>query len=365
MSIANRTDSTALVHTPIDAASSVPPLPGPRGPVSEVVTTALRHRPGDRAVAAVRALGDTTARHADGTDPFGDDLHLALQVCYELHYRGFTGVEPAWEWDPELLRARGRLERRFLEGLHAGVLGGQGREAVEAALDELLIEPVHGTGLTPRLADDGAWWQLREYLVHRSIYHLKEADPHAWVIPRLRGQAKAALVAVEFDEFGGGRYERMHSRLYADLLEAAGLRAGYLHYAEHVPAPSFATVNLMSLFGLHRGLRGALVGHFAAAEISTAPGARRMVTALDRLGAPEACLRFFTEHIEADAVHEQVMRREVIGDLLDHEPELAEDVLFGIRATELTETHLAEHVLGRWDAGGSSLREPLGDAPRT
>ena len=43
-----------------------------------------------------------------------------------------------------------------------------------------------------------------EYFVHRSIYHLKEGDPHAWLIPRLTGQAKAAFVAIEFDEYGAG-----------------------------------------------------------------------------------------------------------------------------------------------------------------
>ena len=41
--------------------------------------------------------------------------------------------------------------------------------------------------------------------------------------PRLRGKAKAALVAVEFDEYGGGRADRMHSQLYADLLDGAGM----------------------------------------------------------------------------------------------------------------------------------------------
>ena len=43
---------------------------------------------------------------------------------------------------------------------------------------------------------------MREYFVHRSLYHLKEGDPHAWAIPRLTGQAKASFVAVEFDEYG-------------------------------------------------------------------------------------------------------------------------------------------------------------------
>lgn len=326
---------------------AIPALPLPRGPHSAAIVTALAGSPRARH----RLPTDVTGSH-----PYGDDVQLALQICYELHYRGFAGVDPDWEWHPALLRTRAALEGRLLAALRADVAGG---DDVAGVLDDLLVEPVNGGGVTHWLRDEGAWWQLREYLVHRSIYHLKEADPHAWVIPRLRGQAKAALVAVEFDEFGGGRYERMHSRLYADLLESAGLRTGYLHYLEHVPPQAFAPVNLMSLFGLHRSLRGALVGHFAAAEITTAPSATRIVAALQRLGAPAGCLPFFTEHVEADAVHEQVVRREVIGDLLRREPWLAADVVFGIQATDLLEGHLAQHLLSHWRSGESSLRLPL------
>ncbi|WP_244231405.1 iron-containing redox enzyme family protein [Saccharomonospora piscinae] len=337
-------------RVPDPSPAPVAALPLARGPLSAAVITALRERPGPRA-----RLPTDIGR----PKPYGDDLQVALQVCYELHYRGFVDVDAAWEWHPELLRLRNALEQRFLAALRADVPGHGVAADVTEALDELLVEPVNGDGLTHWLRDRGSWPQVREYLAMRSIYHLKEADPHAWVIPRLRGQAKAALVAVEFDEFGGGRGERMHSQLYADLLAAAGLRTGYLGYVEHVPPEAFATVNLMSLFGLHRGLRAALVGHFAAAEISTAPSAHRMVLALDRLGAPEACRFFFTEHVEADAVHEQVMRREVIGDLLAREPELAADVVFGIQATELLEGHLAAHTLRHWREGSSALRLPV------
>jgi hypothetical protein len=137
----------------------------------------------------------------------------------------------------------------------------------------------------------------------------------------------------------------MHSRLFADLLAAAGLSPEYLHYLDRAPACVLATVNMMSLFGLHRRWRGALVGHFTAAEITTGPSAQRMDEALTRLGADPACRLFYTEHIEADAVHEQVMRHDVVGDLLDREPDLAADVVFGIQATELLEAHLGEHLL--------------------
>jgi Iron-containing redox enzyme len=218
---------------------------------------------------------------------------------------------------------------------------------------------VPGNGVSHYLRDAAQWWHMREYIVHRSVYHLKEADPHAWVIPRLQGQAKASLVAVEFEEFGGGRGERIHAELFAGLMAAAGLSPGYRHYLDDVPAPAIAIVNLMSMFGLHRALRGCLVGHFAAAEITTAPSAQRITQALERLGAGPRCTLFFTEHIEADAVHEQVLRRDVIGDLLHREPSLAEDVVFGIAATELLEARLATHQLNAWNSGTTSLRRPL------
>lgn len=329
-------------------------LPVARGPLSDAVTATLAGRPGT-ALPPVRAL--------TAADPYGDDLAVALHTCYELHYRGFRSVDPLWEWDPELLRLRAGMETIFLAALREDAAGIDSSvdSSVDEVLDAMLVEPIPGSGVSHHLRDAGEWWQIREYLVHRSIYHLKEADPHAWVIPRLQGAAKAAVVAVEYDEFGGGRPERAHAQLFADALVSAELDAGYLHYFDDVPAPAISTVNMMSMFGLHRRLRGALIGHFAATEITTAPSAHRITQALRRLGAGPACTLFYTEHIEADAVHEQVLRRDVIGDLLAREPELAADVVFGVRATELLEGRLARHLLTTWRAGRGSLLRPLPD----
>jgi Iron-containing redox enzyme len=326
-------------------------LPVARGPLSATVVAALGQSPASEQL----SLADV-----DQADPYGEDLALALYTCYELHYRGFDGVDPLWEWNPELLRLRAAMERAFLTALRSDT---DDSNDVTAALDALLVEPVPGNGVSHYLRDGAQWWHMREYIVHRSVYHLKEADPLAWVIPRLQGQAKASLVAVEFDEFGGGRGERIHAQLFAGLMAATGLSPGYLHYLDDVPAPAIAIVNLMSMFGLHRALRAALVGHFAAAEITSAPSAQRIVQALERLGAGPACTLFFTEHIEADAVHEQILRRDVIGDLLHREPHLAEDVVFGIAATELLEARLANHLLNAWNSGTTSLRRPLSKHP--
>jgi hypothetical protein len=332
--------------TVTDRMTTTPTLPRPRGPLTEWLDVVLSGRP---------PAGEPPLHHVERAEPLGDDLQLALHVCYELHYRGFATVHPDWEWDPDLLRFRGAMERRFQAALHEAVPGG---DDVAGALDPLLVERVDATGVAGYLRDRGTWPRMREYLVHRSIYQLKEADPHAWVVPRLRGRAKASLVAVEVDEFGGGA-GRAHAHLFADLLLGAGLDPSYLGYLDDVPAVSIAVVNLMSMFGLHRALRGALVGHLAAAETSTAPSADKLARALRRLGAPPACLRFFPEHTEGDAVHEQLTHHDVVGGLLEQEPRLAADVVFGVRATQLLEDRLADHLLGAWNAGRSSLRRPL------
>ena len=218
-------------------------------------------------------------------------------------------------------------------------------------MDAISVEPVDGTGPSYYLRDTGTWQQMREYFVHRSLYHLKEGDPHAWAIPRLMGSAKAAFVAVEFDEYGAGQGPRLHQQLFADLLAAADLDSTYLGYLDAVPAESLAVVNLMSLFGLHRWLRGAAIGHFASTEITSPPGSRRMVQALQRMDAPPACIAFYREHVEADAVHEQVVRLDVVGDLVAREPQLDRDVVFGIRAHAVVENRLADNIMASLEAG--------------
>ncbi|GLW01847.1 iron-containing redox enzyme family protein [Streptomyces lavendulae] len=291
-------------------------------------------------------------------DPWGEDLQLALHLLYELHYRGFDGVDGEREWDPDLLRLRQALEARFLHALRTEL--SDAPRSVDEAFAPLLVEPVDlSDSLSHHLATEGELWQLREYAALRSLYHLKEADPHVWVIPRLTGRAKAAMVAIEYDEFGAGRADRIHAGLFAELMNDLGLDPAYGRYLDQAPAALLATVNLMSLFGLHRALRGALVGHFACVEVTSSPGSRRLARAMRRCGAGPAAEHFYAEHVEADAVHEQVVRHEVIGGLLADEPDLEGDVAFGCAATILVEDRLAAHIGGAWERGSSALRTAL------
>jgi hypothetical protein len=324
-------------------------VPAPTGPLSATVVALLAGRAGHPEVAI----------DVDGSDPYGLDLQFALYLCYELHYRGLEGVADEMEWDLDVVALRLAMEERFLSALRADVRGGGD---LDTEVDALVSEPVDGRGISHHLARDGELWQLREYIALRSIYHLKEADPQAWVIPRLHGAAKAAIVTVEHDEYGGGRAERMHSHLFANMMRELDLDPAYGAYLASAPATVLAEVNLMTLCGLRRRLRGASIGQFAVIELTSSPGSARLVRAAQRLHAGPATEHFYAEHVEADAVHEQLLRHGVLVPLVEEEPAIAADIVFGIQASDLLAGRFADDVLGAWSRGESALRSPPDDA---
>ncbi|MEK8105100.1 iron-containing redox enzyme family protein [Micromonospora sp. M12] len=111
---------------------------------------------------------------------------------------------------------------------------------------------------------------------------------------------------IQTDEYGNGRLDRMHAELFRCTLDRLGLDTAYAAHLDAVPAVTLATNNLMSLLGLHRRLRGALLGHLAAFEMTSSLPNRRYGNGLRRLGFDEVATRFYDEHVEADAVHEQI-----------------------------------------------------------
>ena len=333
-----------MTVAPPSSAANTAPLPGPRGPLSGWLLSALSGAPHD-----VGAPPPVTE------DPrTGDDLHLALYLAYELHYRGLPGVDEAWEWEPSLVAARTVWERSFEDALVADV----GRPSVDGDVEAALrsvIDGAEGPSLSTFLLERGSLELLREVSVHRSAYQLKEADPHSWGLPRIGGRAKAALVEIPADEYGGGVESDMHASLFADVLATLGLDATYGAYVDRLPGTTLATVNLISLFGLHRRWRGALVGHLAVFEMTSVVPMGRYTELCRRLGLPEEARRFYDVHVVADAVHQVVASRDLAAGFVEAEPELAGDVIFGARALMAVEERFARALLDAWAAGRSSL----------
>ncbi|WP_396667446.1 iron-containing redox enzyme family protein [Microbacterium sp. R86528] len=336
-----------------------------RGALSELLIDALTGPPVDSFEADAARIANILACSPDILHD--DDAQLSLFLMYSVHYGSITQFDAEWEWNPGLIRVRGILEAAMEVALRAAVQPPVAPDATADAVAEYLFAltaPTPGPSLSRFMAKSATVEQAREFLVLRSVYTLREADPHSWAIPRLTGRAKAALVEIQADEYGGGRPQRIHAEIFARAMRGAGLDATYATHIDAVPPILLASHNMMSLFGLHRRLRGAIVGHLAAFEMTSSLPNRGYADGFRRLGFGDEVTEYFDEHVEADAVHEQIAGRDLAGALVESEPELLNDVIFGAAACLLVDDMVADDIREAWEHGHSALRvaTPLGGA---
>ena len=323
----------------------------PVGPLGAALADLLAGDPAAHDHAEHEAAFDAAlADLPDGAALLGHlDAQRTWFLMAELNGHGVQGVDDRWDENPVLLGMRTRLGDR----LEAAVLDRIGpvepcsaRELPERIRAELAA--ADGPSLSTHLLTAGTVEHYRDLLRHRSAYHLREADPHTHAIPRLSGASKAALVEIQTDEYGGGDPRRMHSTLFATAMRALGLDSGYGAHLEDLPAVTLAWSNAMTLFALRRRLRAALVGHLVALECTSSIPNRRYGDGLRRLGYGQDATVFFDEHVEADAVHEQVAVHDMAVPLVEAEPDQSVPLLTGLRAALLLDGDMITQLMTDW-----------------
>jgi hypothetical protein len=298
-------------------------------------------------------------RELDGRS---DDAQLALYLCDEVQYAGLPGTEDL-EWDARLIDIRRMLERAFLTALDQDIAQSSvGRTSAPAsphavgATIQRLLDADDGPSLSRYMETTGTLDQMRDVIVHRAAYQLKEGDPHTAGVQRLSGRAKQILVQIQAGEYGAdapGR--RTHAALFADTMWSLGLDPTPNAYLDVQPASSLAISNLISMFGFNRRWRGALVGQLAAFEMASVVPMGRYAAGLRRMGAPERARRFYEVHVMADAEHE-VMAIEMVEQQCALEPATADDVIFGVQSSLVVERWFAETLLRSWS---TPYRDPV------
>ncbi len=324
-----------------------PELPRPRGPLSETIISYLA---GETALETATPVPTGEAALTD------DDLHLALWICNELHHHGFAGVDDAVEWDAQVLTFRRRLEGVFEAALRLehdrGVLPVDPVEALVAIGDWA------GPPLSSTVAEAPDRQRICEFVIHRSAYQLKEADAHTFGLPRLAGRGRAAMIEIQMDEYGGGVPGAAHAEIFAAAMRELGLDDRLGAYVDLFPGTTLATDNLVELFGLHRRLRGALIGHLAVFETTSVVPMSRYLEAARHLGDAPSLERFYAVHVEADAHHGRLAITDMVEGFLADEPGLADEVVFGAAALHRVEARFGSAMLDCWARGSTSLRVP-------
>lgn len=331
-----------MQHRPTPAEHEPLTLPAPRGPLSDWVLDVLGT---GRAAAGcpISSIGSSAF------DALGEDAQLALYLCYELHFGDLPGVAPTMEWNTALLGLRTQMEQSMEQQLRRLVRPRPATEDVGVQIASL-IEADTGPSLSRHMEASGTLDQMREFVVHRAAYQRKEGDGHTFAIPRLSGRAKQVLVQIQSGEYGADEPGReIHAELFAQTMRALGLDSRPNAYLGCQPATSLAISNLISMFGLNRRWRGALVGHLAVFETTSVQPMGRYARALRRMGASEEAARFYDVHTLADAEHE-VMVMEMARELAAAEPSRAEDIVFGAQCALTIEARFAERLLSHWTA---------------
>ena len=264
--------------------------PKARGALSEALFEAMRVRPGDLAAALAGARAESV-----------EDEQIALWALYELHYRGFDDLDGDLEWEPALLALRQALERQFEARLRERYVG---PELDGAFADNFFsfVEDHDG----PSLADH-VRRARRPRPGARAAPAPLDLPPQGGRPHRLGGAA-----APTARQGGAGRapVRRVRRRRPQPAARpplrarAGGGRAalGVRRLRRRRPVEILEQNNAMSLFGLHRRLRGAAVGHLAAFETTSSLPSRRLAQGLDRLGLRRPMVDYYDEHVAADAV---------------------------------------------------------------
>lgn len=342
-------DVTTL-ERPISPRPTFNILPQPRGPITESLFKALTRSPG---ALSVKVADRIIARDA----LFGDDAPLALFCLYELHNRGFRGVSDDWEWDPDCLELRRRLECAFVRQLRYEVFLSYGMTKVSAkdvAMELTALARTSNSQLLSFIATDATSTHVEELAIHRSMFRGNEIESRVRAASQLCDHVTSSTRSGGVDDFGLDATVAVHAEMFRMALEATGIDGPHGTSLESVPSASLSSLNLVTMFALHRRWRAALVGYVALREMCLG-SAGSYVTGLERLGMRGVVDYCRAQH-DAGELLDSICLDESVSGFVAAQPELSSDVIFGARSFELLEGAFITRLMTAWSDGRSSLR---------
>jgi hypothetical protein len=170
-----------------------------------------------------------------------------------------------------------------------------------------------------------------------------------------RTKEPPSLVLVDEDTTAKDTVRTHAATLFSNTMSALGLDASYGSYVEVLPGVTLSTVNLVSMFALHRRWRVALMGHLDVFEMTSVEPMRHHSQALERFGVGPEARRFYDVHVTANQRHGEIARDRMVTGLIRTEPELATQLIFSVTALMMLEQRFATHLLGAWSNNRTSL----------
>jgi hypothetical protein len=231
------------------------------------------------------------------------DLLLTLSVVHDLHnapLRGLDGRE-RFQHHPAVAALKWRLEEELLAELV------RRDDRTDWSLPRTAtgaMRALGARGLVPEVYD----WLAVEAEPREIVEFLSlEGGPDggfddlvAACQIGLDGAPKLELAQNYWDEMGNGSLVRVHTELHRKLSTALGLSCPPRHAQ---PAAALERSVLTGLLATNRWLQPELLGALGLLELQAGPRCRKVVAALERIGAGEDAIDFYAEHATVDPRH--------------------------------------------------------------
>ena len=231
------------------------------------------------------------------------DLLLTLAAIHDLHaapLRQLDGRERL-QHHPAVALIKWRLEETLVAELvrRDEAAGWDLPERPSAAMRAIGVR-----GLVPEiyewLAEDADHEEIVEFLSIEGGPDGGFDDLVAACQIGLDGTAKLELARNYWDEMGNGSLARVHTELHRKLTRALGLSCPP---RERQPVEALERSVLTGLLATNRWLQPEMLGALGLLELQAGPRCRRVVAALERIGAGEDALDFYVEHAQVDPRH--------------------------------------------------------------
>jgi heme oxygenase-like protein len=231
------------------------------------------------------------------------DLLLSLSVIHDLHTAplGHLDGREQFQHHPAVAALKWRLEETLEGELIRRDEATTWRLPASATA---AMRAVGARGLVPEvydwLAHDAGRDEIVEFLSIEGGPDGGFDDLVAACQIGLDGSAKVELAQNYWDEMGNGSLVRVHTELHRKLSRALGLACPP---RELQPVAALERSVLTGLLATNRRLQPEMLGALGLLELQAGPRCRRVVTALERIGAGPDALDFYVEHSTVDPRH--------------------------------------------------------------
>ncbi|MGI8809129.1 MAG: iron-containing redox enzyme family protein [Acidimicrobiales bacterium] len=231
------------------------------------------------------------------------DLLLSLSVIHDLHTGPIGQLQgrERFQHHPGIARLKWRLEEELVAELverdeaTAWDLPGTAAAAMRAIGVRGLVPEVYEW-----LAADADRDEIVEFLSIEGGPDGGFDDLVSLCQIGLDGTPKLELAQNYWDEMGNGSLARVHTELHRTLSLALGLECPPRHAQ---PVAALERSVLTGLLATNRWLQPEMLGALGLLELQAGPRCRKVVAALERIGAGDDALDFYVEHSSVDPRH--------------------------------------------------------------